>query len=191
MKTSFGRISLIALALVLCLASVSRAQEDKKFGMKGTTELGGNIQFQSMTPVVNGSTHESMTVFSVAPFIGYFVADGFELGVNPLGITSISTAGGSVTEVMIMAAPSYNFKTEGNAHPFIEALVGYTTQSSGDNSASGLSWGGRGGVKISVTDKGLLNLGIQYLQITTNPDGATTRYGSNQLTISAGFTIWI
>lgn len=191
MNASFSRTGGIMLALVMCLVSMSYAQEVKKFATKGTTELGGNISFQSQTPVSNGNTGEAMTVFTVAPYIGYFVTDGFELGVNPFGITSLSSGGSSVTQVMIMAAPSYNFKTQGNAYPFIEALFGYTSISSGSSSASGFSWGGRAGAKITVTDKGLFNLGIQYLQVTTNPDGATSRYGSNQLAVSAGFTIWI
>ena len=90
---------------------------------------------------------------------------------------------------MILVAPSYNFQTEGIAYPFIEALLGYTSQSDG-SSRSGFSWGGRGGVKIAVTDKGLLNLAIEYVQITENPDGANNRYGQNQLSVAAGFTVW-
>ena len=181
--------ALLVVAMLIPLGPVAVAQEGKKFAMKGSTELGGSISFQSITPVSNGNTGYATTIFSVAPFIGYFVADGFEIGVNPLGLTTISSGGSSFTQIMIFAAPSYNFKTEGIAYPFIEALLGYTSQSNG-SSRSGFSWGGRGGVKLAVTDKGLLNLGIQYVQITLNPSGTTNRYGSNQLAISAGFTVW-
>lgn len=185
MKGTLSRSTVLTLAIIASLASVSFAQEARKFAAKGCTELGGSVSFQSLTPVTNGNTGDAVTIFSFAPFIGYFVADGFEIGVNPLGITSVS----STTQIMILAAPSYNFTTEGIAYPFIEALLGYTSQSNG-SSRSGFTWGGRGGVKLAVTDKGLLNLGIQYLQITLNPSGATNRYGSNQLAVSAGFTIW-
>lgn len=193
MKTSnlSGILSaLLALALLLFAASVSSAQEKERFALKGSTELGGSISFQSLTPVSNGNTGEATTVFSIAPYIGYFVADGFEIGVNPLGITSVSFSGSSATQIMILAAPSYNFRTGGIGYPFIEALFGYTSQSNG-SSRSGFSWGGRGGVKLAVTEKGLLNIAMQYIQITLNPSGAPKRYGSNQLSIAAGFTVWL
>jgi hypothetical protein len=91
---------------------------------------------------------------------------------------------------MIFLAPSYNFSTKGNAYPFIEALLGYTSSSNGETH-SGFSYGARGGMKLAVTDKGLLNLGIQYLVINQSPSDATERQGSNNLSISAGFTIWL
>ncbi len=183
-------LTLLTIALFLSFTSSSTAQESKRFALKGTTELGGSISFVSSTSVTNGNTaSNASTVFSVAPFIGYFVADGFEIGLNPFGITSISYAGSSVTQITILGALSYNFKTEGITYPFIEALFGYTSQTDG-SSRSGFSWGGRAGVKLAVTDKCLLNLGVQYLLITLNPSGASNRYGSNQLAISAGFTVW-
>ena len=184
----------ILLGFLMCLliAAQSNAQEPRKFATMGTTELGGSISFISSTPVYNGNTGTATTIFSLAPFIGYFVSDGFEIGVDPLGVTVISSSGSSsYTQVMIFAAPSYNFKTNGNTYPFIEGLLGYASQSSGSSSNSGFSWGGRGGVKLAVTDKGLLNLAIQYVQITLNSSGAPNRSGNNQLTISAGFTIWL
>jgi hypothetical protein len=189
MKCTLSHFTVFTLAMIVCIASVSFAQDGKKFATKGSSELGGSISFQSLTPVSNGNTGDATTIFSLAPFIGYFVTDGFEIGLNPLGITSISYSGSSATQIMILAAPSYNFKTEGIVYPFIEALLGYSSQSNG-STRSGFSWGGRGGVKLAVTDTGLLNLGIQYVQITLNPSGATNRYGSNQLAISAGFTVW-
>jgi hypothetical protein len=180
---------LLAVGITVFDVPVSVAQDGKKFASKGSTELGGSISFQSVTSVYNGKTGDATTVFSLAPFVGFFVADGFEIGVNPLGITSISYSGHSATQIMIFAAPSYNFDTDGIVYPFIEALIGYTSQSS-SSSRSGFSWGGRGGIKLAVTGKGLLNLGLQYLQITLNPSGATDRNGSNQLSVSAGFTVW-
>jgi hypothetical protein len=181
--------ALLPLAMAAMLAPISQAQESNKFATKGCAELGGSISFQSLTPVYNGNTGDATTTFSLEPFIGYFVVDGFEIGLNPLGIQHTSYSGGSSTTVAIFAAPSYNFKTGGIAYPFIEALLGYTSGSNG-STLSGFSWGGRGGVKLAVTGKGLLNLAVQYIQITMNPSGATNRYGGNQLAVSAGFTVW-
>jgi len=161
----------------------------KGFATAGAVEVGGSISFQSITPVYGGRTGDAVTILSLAPFIGCFVADGFEIGLNPLGITHLSGSGGSATLVTIFAAPSYNFRTGGIVYPFLEALLGYTSASNG-SSQSGFSWGGRGGLKIAATGKGLLNIGVQYLQITLNPSGATSRNGENQLAVSGGFTVW-
>ena len=173
---------LLVFGLLVCTCS---GQGSEGFATKGTTEAGGSISLTSMTPVYNGETGHSSTTFTCAPFVGYFVSDGFEIGVNPLGITVYSS---SLTLINIFLAPSYNFKTEGNAYPFIEALLGYTAQSSG--SMSGFSWGGRVGVKTPVTGHALLNLSAEYLQVTLNRSGASKRNGSNQLLVSAGFTVW-
>jgi len=47
------------------------------------------------------------------------------------------------------------------------------------------------GLKIAVTDKGLLNLGIQYTQITLDTSESTEKSGMDNFFVSAGFTIWI
>jgi hypothetical protein len=178
---------LLLFGLLVCTCS---GQEPDRFALKGTTEAGGSISFMSTSPVYNDQTGDASTNFMCAPFVGYFVTDGFEIGVNPLGITVYSLANGPHTTVLnLFVAPSYNFRTEGSAYPFIEALLGYTSVSDGVTQ-SGFSWGGRGGVKVAVTGHALANLAVEYLQITLNPSGATKRTGSNQLLISAGFTVW-
>lgn len=179
--------------LILCFVlqlEVSIGQETENFAAKGVTELGGSISYQSVTPVYNGVTSDAITLFTISPFIGYFVTDGFELGVNPLGVTLASYGGGSTTQLMVLLAPSYNFITKGRAFPFIEGLIGYTSIGNGSE-RDGLSWGGRAGVKHAITNHGLLNLSVQYLLITTNPSGASNRYGSNNLSIAAGLTVWL
>jgi hypothetical protein len=178
------------VGLCLFVTTSLYSQEESTFAQKGTLELGGSISFRSDTQVTAGQSEEAVTVFTIAPYIGYFVADGFEIGLNPLGYSSASFWGLSVTQIMVFVAPSYNFKTESIAYPFVEALLGYTSQSGAGTSLSGFSWGGRGGVKLAVADKGLLNVGVQYLKITLNPSGATDRNGSNQFSFSTGFTVW-
>src|SRR5437899_1076218 len=148
------QIARFTSAVIILTASVSVAQEARRFATKGTTELGGSMTLQSSTPVTNGNTGDATTVFSFQPFVGYFIDDGFEFGLDPFGITSITFSGSSFTQVMVLVAPSYNFRTEGIAYPFIEALLGFTSQSNG-SSLSGFTWGGRGGVKLAITDKGL------------------------------------
>jgi hypothetical protein len=188
-KNIFSKRLFYASFLVpLIFTQLIYAQE--QFASGGVVELGGNVTFQNIIPVSNGKTGNSYSVFTFAPFIGFFAADGLEIGFNPLGITYVSLSGTSYTQLRILLAPSYNFKTNGNSYPFIEGLLGYTSYSNSE-SYNGFSWGGRAGVKIGITDSGLLNLGIQYLLITLNPENSSDRNGQNELSISAGFTVWL
>jgi hypothetical protein len=187
------RISAAILAfLSLTLFPHRSCAEDRAFGSAGSTEAGGSITFVSTTPVSNGKTGDAISVFTIAPYIGYFAADGFEIGFNP-GLIYMSYGGSSATQLSLYLAPSYNFITDGKTFPFIEGLLGYTTNSSGNSSSSsgGLCWGGRAGLKVNVTGHGLLLIALQYSQITLEPSGwSGSRYGSNVLSVSAGFTVW-
>ena len=74
----------VLFALVL-FVGFSQAQN---FGKKGVIEVGGGLGFSSTTAVANGETaDESLTNISVMPYVGYFIIDGLELGVNPLGFS--------------------------------------------------------------------------------------------------------
>jgi hypothetical protein len=74
----------LILALVLLIASGGVAQERKAFATKGVVEVGGSVSFSSITPVSGGES-------------GSAVTDGFELGVNPFGITSINYSNSTAT----------------------------------------------------------------------------------------------
>jgi hypothetical protein len=197
------RTHLVATTLLVVLAfgfpHPLTAQEEKPeprpapkmFASRGTTELGGTASFTYTTNVTNGVTApNSMSIFSFAPYAGYFIMDGLELGVNPLGVSITSFAGTSVTTYFMFFAPSYNFKLQSSAFPFVEGLAGYTARTNG-GTVGGFSYGGRAGVKIAVTERGLLTLAGQYLLVTLNPSGADKRNGYNQLLFSAGFGVWL
>jgi hypothetical protein len=173
-----------------------RPDLQKRFAGKGVTEIGGSISFDWIQPVTDGVTKDASSIFSATPYIGYFPIDNLELGVNPLGVTILTSASGStVTQLNLFFAPSYNFKTKTMAFPFVEGLAGYTAtmaSSSGSTTTySGFSWGGRAGVKVAVVPSGLLVIGVQYLLITQNSSNADKRNGTNHLSISLGFTIWM
>jgi len=192
---TFSRILFVALFIFLLSSSEPlKAQNAGNFAKKGVIELGGSISYQNITSVYNGSSGSSTGIFMFQPYFGYFPVDGFEIGINPLGITVLS----NITVYNIFLAPSYNFKETGILFPFIEGQIGYTAQDYSGSSLSGLSWGLRAGFKIAVTSKGLLNIGIQYQQITLDPSNTNTYYGSsngrngtNELSIAAGFSVWL
>jgi hypothetical protein len=190
---SYFRLSQI-IVVGIFLFQLSGLAQEKSFAQKGVVELGGSVSFSSRVAVYNGSTYgDAFTTFSVQPYIGYFVTDKFELGVNPLGITYMSQGSSNATQIGIFLAPSYNFTTtSGNLFPFIEGLIGYTSQTStGSTDLSGLSYGGRAGIKVPVGGSGLLNIGVQYLMITLNRSGSSSRNGENDLAIAAGFAVWL
>jgi hypothetical protein len=149
----------------------------------------GSFSVQNITPVIDGQSGRGYMILSLSPFIGYFVSDGLELGVDPFGINIISGGGNSFSQVNVFLSTSYNFRTERAGYPFVEGLVGYSSVSDGSNS-SGISWGLRGGVKVGVAGQALVNVAVQYFQYTSDPENTTRRYGSNQLGVVAGFTIW-
>jgi opacity protein-like surface antigen len=195
---SFYLSAIILFAVMIyptILYSQDIVQESKTFTSKGVVELGGNISYQYESMISQGSESGYFNILSIMPYVGYFITDNIELGMNPIGFQRFWRSGSSTTMVTMLLSPAYNFKTDGNIYPFIEAQLGYTAESSSFSGLSsqtydGFSWGGRAGIKYAVASHGLLNLAMQYQQFTFKPSGSTSRYGTNTFTLSAGFTIW-
>ena len=162
----------------------------KKYATAGVLELGGSASFEQHTAVFAGTTAStSNTYINAAPYVGYFVTDGFVLGLRPLGVgyQKIGTAT-AVLSVNTFFAPGYNFDMQSNVYPFVEGLVGYTSMSIPD--VKGISYGGDLGVKMMLPNRGLLNFSVQYLMKTLNASGATTRSGENVLSAGFGYSVW-
>lgn len=181
------------VALLFFLSSATIAQE-KQFATKGTTELAGTVSYSNFTMVSNGETSENdLSIFTLAPQIGYFITDGFELGLGTgislmPGYSVLSPNQGESTNFFqAFLAPSYNLRIENKSlFPFLEGQLGYTSMSSGNNSESGFSYGGRIGLKVVAANNFLITFSAQYLLITLNREGAEKRNGINYLTIGAG-----
>lgn len=187
---SLPRLLTLAILLTSIIVSGASGQDETSFARTGDVEFGGSVSFRSTSPVSNGTTGNATTAFLLEPYVGYFVADGFELGFNPFGYTTISYGGFRATEVMILVAPAYNVHETGSVYPFIEGLFGYTAVMQGDNTADGFTWGGRAGVKNELAPHLLLSVSMKYLSVTTNPEGAQKRNGYNEFLFTAGLTAW-
>jgi len=186
-RTAF---SIALLSMMLLLSAEAWSQAHERFAMQGAVEIGGTISFQQITPVSNGKTGSSWSYLNLAPSFGIFVIDGLELGIDPIGVSTVSGSGSTLTQLNFMGFLSYNQTTpSGVIFPFIEGQAGYTAQTSG-STISGFSWAGRAGVKVAVVKGGLLTLGAMYSQITLSPEGAKERYGQNIFSIATGFTVW-
>jgi len=172
-----------------------QTQPRKRFGSPGTVELGGNMTFTASQGVAGGKNGTWDYDFSMLPYAGYFVIEGLELGINPAGVAVHRSGDTTTVQLRILFAPSYNFHTATIVTPFVEGLAGFTSasliQTGSTRSNTGFTFGGRAGIKVALIERGMLNIGVQYLMITLNPPGATTRNGSNEFAVSAGWTVWL
>jgi hypothetical protein len=195
MKTRRGSTAAALAAALLVFAAGGLAQEKatKSFATRGAIELGGSLSYSATWTVSDGVTsNDPIHLFGATPYVGYFVIDGLEVGANPLGVTYISQGSSHVTELKLLGSVAYNFKTPTRIFPFLEGLAGYSwISSSSSTDRGGFTWGGRGGIKVPVAAGALLNVGVQYLQVTLNHSGAPTRTGYNELGAVAGFTVWL
>jgi hypothetical protein len=171
-----------------------RPAEKRRFALPGVWELGGSAAFQRSVPVENGEEGDAVYTLSALPYVGWFLLDGLELGVNPLGVSMTRTEASTVVDLRFLFAPSWNFRMRGEWYPFVEGLIGYTARltssDEGDTTDDGLTWGGRVGVKFWVVEQGLLTVGVQYLAVTIDPSNAKNRYGSNEMAAAVGFSVW-
>lgn len=171
-----------------------RPAEKRRFAAAGVWELGGSATFQRSVPVVNGVEGDAVYTLSALPYVGWFLIDGLELGLNPLGVGMTRTGESTVVDLRFLFAPSWNFRMTGEWYPFVEGLVGYTARltsdDTGDTTDDGITYGGRVGVKFWVVPQGLLTVGVQYLQVTLDPANAKNRHGSNDIAGAVGFSVW-
>ncbi|MDR3667446.1 MAG: hypothetical protein P4L35_11445 [Ignavibacteriaceae bacterium] len=181
---------LTALIFVLSTSILTFSQD---FAKKGTWELGGSVGFTSSTVVTKGTSdpNGATTSFSFSPEAGYLLTDNFEVSLLPLSFTSSSYNGSTFSQFNFLVAPAWNFELQSNIYPYVEALLGYGSISSGGPSYSGLDYGAQAGVKLEVAKSSLVNLGLSYLMTTRKPSGITDRYGSNVLQIVAGFSVFL
>jgi hypothetical protein len=187
-----------SLTLFLLIGSLSLFAQS--FAKKGIWELGGGLGFSSSTPVVNGeSGDESLSTFMFQPYVGYFVIDGLELGLVPSFETS-SFGELSSNSFGIYFAPAWNFDLKSNVYPFVEGRIGYNTitfkyedeDGKVEQTASGLAYGGRAGVKLQLGNSALVNLSLGYTMVTLDPENwEGDRNGSNDFDVMVGFTVFL
>jgi hypothetical protein len=189
------RVSCFAASVILLLYGAATAfSQGHSYALKGCVELGGSVSYASLTPVERGASGGKTSMLNIAPLAGYFPIEGLEIGLSP-GVSTLSVPGGlsaistegaseSLTLLQFFAFGGYNVRLrESNVVPFGEAMIGYSSQSSGGASASGFSWGLRGGVKLAPVDHFLLALSVQYVVLTYTPENESERSGVNVLLI--------
>jgi len=196
MKKSFALFTIVLLLLSAVACSVQA-----QFASKGVKEFGGAISYSSSTSVSNGTTaSQSTSLFNFMPYANYFIMNGFSLGVSPgINIVKIAGSSNSITNYLLFIIPGYTFSTKSDVFPFVEGMLGYTAVSSKADATngipeldlSGVSYGGRGGIKVMVGKSGLFSAGVSYTLYTFNPKGADKRSGFNSFALSMGFSVFI
>ena len=135
-------ISLLLLT-VITVSDIS-SQTNYNFAQKNTWAIGGSFSI-------------SKNYKEFATYGGYYITDGFELGVIP-AVEFLKDKDNSITAYAIYAAPSFNFNTESNVYPYIQPEIGYYNISGPEY--SGLTLGIEGGVKANIFGDGMLKLAV-------------------------------
>lgn len=182
------KVLLFVFAALVLISNTSFSQKNK-FALKNQWELGGTVSFTSVSRAE--SSGSSTTTFKFSPSVGYFVTNGFELGML-VDYTNYSFGGYSYSDYTFYFAPSYNFDTKSLAYPYVQGQIGYTGNTGDyDSDLSGLAWGLEGGVKINVVGNGLFKVGINYNQRTLKRSDYDTNYGLNTVSVVLGVGIFL
>jgi hypothetical protein len=181
------------LVFLLVLSNLLHSQSKQNFAFKENWEISGSMSITSTSYVSNGNSGDAVTVVSFSPFLGYFPANGFEVGVIPeVSLTAVS--GYSSKDITLYLAPSYNFYTESAAYPYIQGCIGYGSISgTGSSSRSGVAWKLEAGTKVNLFGNSLLKLGLSYCQKNYNQSSSfsTGRSGLNIISFNMGFGIFL
>ena len=181
-------MKLLVVALMLMIVASLFAQE-AKLTDAGTIELAGTISFSNYKAP---AADFSYSVFTFAPQVSYFFLDYFSVGMSTglgylpgLTVVSPSTGEGS-TVVQFFLSPAYHFSLDSKQlFPFVEGQVGYGVVTSG-SSSSGLSYGGRAGVKFIPAGHFFLTFAGQFVSLRLKRSGETQRLGWDYWTIGVG-----
>jgi hypothetical protein len=180
MHTIFKSL-LLSMIFIFLMYTLSSAQETKSFGKKGVTETGGSLAFSSMKYVYNGRAGDSYNLFQVSGYVGYFIADGFELGANPLSIIG----GNGAMQMSLNFAPSYHFLGNSRVAPFVEGIAGLTF-ATGRNA---LNYGFRAGLKNVISNDVVIISSVQYL-VSSFSEEKYAFGETRQFLFSIGITLW-
>ena len=193
--------SLTVFTILILLFSAIACSVHAQYASRGVVEFGGSIAYSSTTVVTNGTAAtQSTSLFNFMPYVSYYLVDGFSVALSPgVNIVKIAGSSNSITDLDLFVVPGYTFSTKGIVYPYIEGMLGYTALSSNSNPLggtakldnSGVSFGGKAGIKLLVGKSGLFSVGVAYTLLNFSPKGATKRSGFNNLALSMGFSVFL
>lgn len=192
--------------LLLSVLLTGSALASERFGLRGHVELGGSIDF---TNISFSDSSKSTGIFSISPYVGFFAINQLEIGLKPIVTIVSPPSGNSTTDLAIFLAPSWNISSRNSVvTPFVEGLIGFSSAdvtvvtvnqnpppgvpaiSVSSETVSGLAYGGRGGIKVQISDYGLLNFGLQYISLDRKTSKAASSMRENRFSVSLGFSLF-
>lgn len=148
------------------------------YGRAGVLELGGSAGLMLSSNFRN---------ITVAPQIGWFVADNLELSAI-LSVSNIKTEGQDATMWSAVAEPSYHIPFNRTVFGFLGMGVGAAYE---QKLGAGLAVAPRIGANFLVGRSGILTPSLQYQYITHNQmseDDVTTVALTSALQVNVGYT---
>lgn len=186
------KVILFTVILFMFITSVNLFSQSKKYFAKSNTwEIGGSFSYTNFKYVTDGNESSGITFVSFAPYCGFFITNGFELGVIPtLEVQDYDNY--DISNLTVFLSPAYNFNTKSPAYPYIQGAVGYSSQwGKHMTTRSGLAWQVEAGLKYNVFSHSILKFGLNYsqktLETTTSND---KRDGINTIGFSVGFNVF-
>lgn len=178
---------ILLIVSIVCVQPL--AMQAQNLTDAGTFELAGTISFSNYKAP---AADVSYSVFTFAPQVSYFVMENFSVGVTTglgylPGVSIVSPKGGeSSTVVQLFASPAYHFALDSKKlHPFVEGQIGYAVVTSGE-ATSGLSYGGRAGVKFTPVSHFVLTFAGQFVSMRLRQTGIDQRFGWDYWTFGVG-----
>ena len=169
------------------LAGPARADEYdgvKDYAMRGTVELGGLAGFSRSS---YSDVDASLTIVSIHPFGGYFVAPSFAV----LGSLDVTYAkpdpGDSETTVAVLGGAGY-YLPLGSVYLGPQAQIGYgrVESSTGDSDGAFVAEA-QLALKIQIGTGGLATIGAAY---RFNRVFADSAYNLSTIALQVGFSVW-
>ena len=152
---------------------------DVGYGRKGVLELGGSAGMMLSSQFRN---------INVAPSIGWFVADNFELSAI-VAVSNIKAGGVSATTWSALLEPSYHLPFNRTMFGFLGMGVGGAYES---HLGAGVAVAPRIGANFLVGRSGVLTPSLQYQYIThgkmDTSDDVTTVALTNAMSVNVGYT---
>lgn len=196
MKNKQYKLKIGIFVLLFIFYQVLLFGQKENFPGKGMFELSGSLGYVNYSLTYQGQSGKSTSLFSFSPQLGYFFTNNFEIGLTS-GVVFLPTLsyqtqdGNNLTGVQLFVSPSYHFKMDSSKMtPFVEAQLGYTYLANSDLSRSGISYGGRGGIKYVPVEHIILTFSAQYLIINLNASEENDKSRYNYLAIGAGVGVY-
>lgn len=202
----FTRTTIVGILLLSAMETFGQTEQGRAlFG--GSSSLGFNSSGVKHKSDNHSEDGRKTTTLSFSPQVGFFLADGFALGLElPLSFSSANDPNDDSyksTDFALIAAPfARYFFGNGNVKPYLQGQVGLGTlkskvefgNSSMEDKLSLFQFGFKGGAAFFFSDNVAVDIGLGYSSTsykTTEDNPNNNRAVINNIGLNVGFIITI